>query len=207
MERFVVITMYCSEQLYDDLSEADVVCVQNLTNTNFQKVTQHIKLQGFTEVHTAPKSMDPNRVWEGIYSKHKFTKKGYISFAKSKEGRGLTWVELSTTPQIHIVTSEFESKGEGSTSRKAQTEELAVTFGNKSIIFAGSTNIASWQKLNIDDISDKWIDAWLEGGTSSNEYTDGVDRLDRIWYTSTNTPLLENFEVLDDRVVKCSITF
>jgi len=121
--------------------------------------------------------------------------------------------------QLKICTSQLESGGTGGGIRKSQIRDLNVILSNsvspledktlektledktniECIIFAGDTNISSWQtelnfltpghpeKTKIKELGSddkKWYDAWREKGTSENEITNDEtkDRMDRVWY-------------------------
>jgi hypothetical protein len=205
MSKIKVCTWYVesSPEEMPSLVDVDIVCLQGLDSKIFTPITQTIKHLGFTEVHSGPKSATGD-TWAAMYSKIKYATKGYTGYPRSILSRGMTWakVVLPDCGEIHIVTSELDSGGEGNTYRKLQSSDIVKTFTLGPVIFAGSTNIPEWQKLNIQDVdsSDQWSDAWMEKGVSTNEYTDGEDRLDRIWYTGMECV---SYELRGHRMVVC----
>jgi hypothetical protein len=109
-----------------------------------------------------------------------FTKKGYVTFSRTEEDRGMLWVKIG---DIYVVTSTLEDGGKGNIIRKKQIDELVQTFSDK-CIFAGNTNIPSWLKFDISELSIDWSDAWMERGSSSNEHTNEDNRSYRFWFTT-----------------------
>lgn len=182
-------TNYTSGDFENKYKDVDVLCVQNLTNTT---VLQHLKNEGFNDTYVSPRKEGG---WEAILSKLPISKKGYSSFSRTKENRGILWVKIG---DVYVVTSTLESGGEGNIIRKSQIDELVKTFSDK-CVFAGDTNIPSWLKFDISDMFMDWSDAWMERGTSYNEYTNGDSRSYRFWFTSKIECL--SFEKRGDMIV------
>lgn len=191
-----VASLYITDNNKDVCTDdIDIICVQNINRKISQEVVQTLKHQGFLEIHIPSKT-------EGIFSKMKFNSKGYISFPRSREARGITWVKIEqSSSSIYVITSELDFGGEGSVYRRGQVDEMLKAFPIGSVVFAGNTNIPTWQKLEIDGA---WKDGWTEMGTSKNEYTIGEDRLDRIWYKGLECL---SFELRDERMVVCDLTY
>lgn len=119
-------------------------------------------------------------------------KKSFIRFEQTLYDRGIIKYVIDTKETINqkpklltILTAELEPST-GIVQRRHQIDTLKnITIGDKTpknqpVIFFGCTNIPNWQNTVIQP--QDWLDAWRETGNSDSEYTNGMDRMDRIWY-------------------------
>ena len=166
--------------------EIDVVSIQGCHKHNLEALFRAFKQRGY--LYTRFDQMHTRQLSEIMFysSRVVVKKKEYTRFSNSAQGRGVCKYQLSlgkhpSSPEVWVISSQFEEGGSGNGYRKAQIDELTEMFSKNesSIIFIGDTNIPSWQ--NLREPSD-WSDGWREKGTSDNERTTILDRMDQIWY-------------------------
>lgn len=132
--------------------------------------------------------------------------RGYVSFTNTTQQRGMIiYTFVLSGLEVKVCTAQLESGGTGGGIRKSQIRDINTIIGpsaangagvNSSVndagspvIFAGDTNILSWQiELNNMTPGPTWLDAWREKGNGENEYTSSStrDRMDRVWYTTSS---------------------
>jgi len=179
-----------------------VVCFQEcpLDSLKREKLTRSFKARGYTGVR-----FSECRDVIFIRSDAVPIKKEYINFTNTDQRRGVIVYtyhivskvkvdtpagELGDDIHIKICTGQLESGGTGGGIRRSQIRDLNAMLQseikNTLIIFAGDTNICSWQTELNSLTPASWLDAWREKGTADNEYTLLFDRMDRVWWYSDN---------------------
>lgn len=184
--------------------EVDVVAVQGCHKFNNESLFRAFKQRGynytrFDQLHTRPVS---EIMFYG--PKVLVRKKEYTPFSSSAQNKGIAKYKVVLSknplaPEVWVITSQLEENGSGNGYRKAQINEIATQFGSSAIpiIFAGDTCIPSWQDLQCPS---GWFDAWREKGTSDNDRTSSLDRMDQIWYR----PARENItSPITSRTIEC----
>lgn len=184
----------------------DIVAIEEITKLNSDALIRSFKKRGYH--HTRFDQITNRKDGEIMFYRGDLDikKKEYTSFVRSLESRGLSkyLVHLGNGSKIWIVTSQLETQNG---QRKIQVKEIGEIFHNSEIpvIFAGDTNIPSWQEVGVPL---GWFDTWREHGTSENENTTELDRMDQIWYKSLNEPGSRlrciNFDRLDF-VPRCGV--
>jgi endonuclease/exonuclease/phosphatase (EEP) superfamily protein YafD len=164
----------------------DVVSIQGCNKLNREHLFRSFKHHGysytrFDQLHTRSSG---EILFHLTTSNHGMTiaKKEYSGFSNSSQGRGVSKYLVTLGKQsLWIITSQLEENGSGNGNRKAQITEIGTMFSisNNPVIFVGDTNIPSWQDLGCPK---GWLDGWREKGTSDNEKTTLLDRMDRVWY-------------------------
>lgn len=186
-------------------NDVPIVCFQECatSGTRRDKLIRSMKSKGYM-------AMGFSNVPDEIYIRSDAipTKRDLVPLSETAQKRSVTVFTYSIDipnaknssskhMEIKVCTSQLESGGTGGGIRKAQIKNLdnvvssnpnMGNISNQGIIFAGDTNISSWQ-TELNNIlpglpGAGWMDAWREKGTSDNEHTNNQthDRMDRIWY-------------------------
>ena len=169
----------------------DVVAIQGVTKRNCDVLFRTFKSLGyqfsrFDKVSSA-KDRDSSEI---LFSKVPVLKKEFKLFVGSKQNRGISkyLVKAGSRTEnpfdVWVATSQFETGGSGNGIRKTQILEVAAESLRSPeipIIFAGDTQIPSWQNTSLYQ-PDGWYDAWREKGTSATEKTSEHDRMDQVWW-------------------------
>lgn len=173
--------------------EPDVVALQGIVSTNCEVLFRALKSSKYKYLRFD--GPGKNKEFEVLASKNTIIKGGYTPFVKSSQQRGICKflvVAGEANPQkVWIFTAQFDSSSV--VNRKIQVSELiseAKKHEDLPVIFAGNTNIPSWQDLKAPD---EWKDAWREKGKSRNEKTSLHDRFDQMWCTKVS---VENFDIV-----------
>lgn len=162
-------------------SEADVIAIQGLNQMWYEPVFRAFKSSGYN--YTKPDPVPERKDMEVLFSKLPIIKRVYRMFVQTSQLRGVMsyQVKVGATNMVWVCTSQLESGGSGNGPRKHQVAEIPKLFPKgESVIFAGDTNIPSWQSV---DLPEGWSDAWREKGSVDTEKTTMEDRKDRIYYS------------------------
>lgn len=178
----------------------DVIAFQGITLINCEQICRIIKSSKYK--FTRFDGPNRNKEFEILASKNSVSKGGYTPFIKSSEQRGICKILVvaggdTPNPQkVWVFTSCFDSNSV--VNRKNQMIELvaeAKKHNDYPVIFAGDTNIPSWQDLSFPEAT-AWKDAWREKGASSNEKTTLHDRKDRMGCCNETLCEIESFDIV-----------
>lgn len=167
----------------------DVISIQGCTKLNNEVLFRAFKSRGY--LYTRFDQMHTRESGEIMFytSRLLVQKKEYTNFSSSNQKRGVSKYRIALTkdplsPEVWVITSHLEEGGSGNGCRKSQISEISSMFSSSTlpVIFAGDTSIPSWQDLSCPN---GWFDAWREKGTSDNDKTSLLDRMDQIWYRSS----------------------
>jgi len=178
----------------DEIKEnpPDVVVIQEGTRLSYEKLLREMGLLGYKR--QLLDVMNSRATGEIIFSKFPISSGDYLSFKKSSERRGISYLKLDIwgIDNIWICTSQFDNTNALSrTQIKTLNTVLKKIPERDNIIFGGDTRISEYQ----GDLScpDGWYDSWYEAGNDKEKYTYDSetnflvkppykDRPDRIWY-------------------------
>jgi exonuclease III len=165
-------------------ADADVIALQGVVYQTFEPIFRAFKTNGYTSVR--PDQIPDRKDTELLFSRLPVVKKMYKRFANSTQNRGTLAYQVQvggkTPVEVWVCTSQLEATGAGNGPRKLQIHEIPKIFSKEhAVIFAGDTNVPSWQDTPLPE---GWHDAWREKGSSDTEKTTTEDRKDRVMYTS-----------------------
>jgi len=183
------------QEIVEELStlKSDIVSIHGCTRLNFEHIIRAFKQYGYQ--YTRFDQMHTRSSGEIMFyhSSVVVKKKEYTNFVRTAQSRGVSKYLVSTPhnpdSEVWVITSQLEA-GSGNGARKMQIAEIKTIFESTKVpvIFAGDTNIPSWQDLKCPE---GWFDAWREKGTVDNEKTTLLDRMDQVWFKSNGDKSLE----------------